>query len=88
MFLNNEELLNRKVKSNQNILSNTNTKIKELVASTPEDAQVFSLNTIDKIKYEDLKTIIENIKRDEQFGFEYSSTEEEKPIVLTKKKNN
>ena len=88
MFLNNEELLNRKVKSNQNILSNTNTKIKELVASTPEDAQVFSLNTIDKIKYEDLKTIIENIKRDEQFGFEYSSTEEEKPMVLTKKKNN
>lgn len=59
-----------------------------MVASTPEDAQVFSLNTIDKIKYEDLKTIIENIKRDEQFGFEYSSTEEEKPIVLTKKKNN
>ena len=88
MFLNNEELLNQKVKSNQNIISNTNTKIKELVASTPEDAQVFSLNTIDKIKYEDLKTIIENIKRDELFGFEYSSTEEEKPIVLTKKKNN
>ena len=64
------------------------TGVKELVASTPEDAQVFSLNTIDKIKYEELKTIIENIKRDEQFGFEYSSTEEEKPIVLTKKKNN
>ena len=88
MFLNNEELLNEKVKSNQNILSNTNTKTKELVASTPEDAQVFSLNTMDKIKYQELKTILENIKRDEQFGFEYSSTEEEKPMVLTKKKNN
>lgn len=88
MFLNNEELLNEKVKSNQNILSNTNTKTKKLVASTPEDAQVFSLNTMDKIKYQELKTILENIKRDEQFGFEYSFTEEEKPMVLTKKKNN
>lgn len=88
MFLNNEELLNEKVKSNQNILSNTNTKTKEFVASTPEDAQVFSLNTMDKIKYQELKTILENIKRDEQFGFEYSSTKEEKPMVLTKKRNN
>jgi len=88
MFLNNEELLNEKVKSNQNILSNTNAKTKELVSSTPEDAQVFSLNTMDKIKYQELKTILENIKRDVQFGFEYSSTEEEKPMVLTKKKNN
>lgn len=88
MFLNNEELLNEKVKSNQNILSNTNTKTKELVASTPEDVPVFSLNTMDKIKYQELKTILENIKRDEQFGFDYSSAQEEKPMVLTKKKNN
>lgn len=88
MFLNNEELLNEKIKLNQNILSNTNTKIKELVASTPKDTQVFSLNTMDKIKYQELKTILENIKRDEQFGFEYSSAEEEKTMVLTKKKTN
>lgn len=87
MFLNNEELLNEKVKSNQNILSNTNTKTKELVTSTPEDARAFSLNTIDKIKCSELNTILENIKRDEQFGFEYLSNKEEKPVVLTKKIN-
>ena len=85
MFLKNKELLNERVKSNQNILSNTNTKTKELVASTPKDEQVFSLNTMDKIKYQELKTILENIKRDEQFGFEYSSTPEKKPMELTKK---
>ena len=87
MFLNNEELLNVKVKSYQNILSNTNTKTKELVTSTPEDARVFSLNTIDKIKCSELNTILENIQRDEQFGFEYLSNKEEKPVVLTKKIN-
>lgn len=87
MFLNNEELLNEKVKSNQNILSNANTKTKELVTSAPKDARVFSLNTIDKIKCSELNTILENIKRDEQFGFEYLSNKEEKPVVLTKKNN-
>ena len=88
MFLNNEELLNERAKSNQNILSNTNKKTKELVSSTPEDKPVFSLNNMDEINYEELKTILDNIKRDEQFGFEYSSAQEQKPMVLTKKMNN
>lgn len=88
MFLNNEELLNQKVKSHQNILSNTDKKTKELVSSTPENKPVFSLNNMDEIKYDELKKIIENIKRDEQFAFDYSSTQEKKPMVLTKKKNN
>ena len=87
MFLNNEELLNEKVKANQNILSNTNTKTKELVTSTPEDARVFSLDPSDKIKCSELKTILEKIKRDEQFGFEYLFNKKEKLVVLTKKIN-
>ena len=86
MFLNNEELLNQKVKSNQNILSDTDKKTKELVSTTPEDKPVFSLNNMDEIRYEELKKILENIKRDEQFGFDYSSAQEEKPMVLTKKR--
>lgn len=85
MFLNNEEILNEKVRSNQNILSNTDTKTKKLVSSTPEDKPIFSLNNMDKIKYKELIKILENIRRDEQFGFDYSSTPEDKPMVLTKK---
>ena len=77
MFLSNEKLLNEKVKLNQNILSNMNTKTKEL-----------SLNDMDKIKYKELKTILDNIKRDEEFRFEHSSIQKEDAKVLTKKKNN
>ena len=36
MFLNNDGLLNEKDRSNQNILSNTDTKTRELVTSTPK----------------------------------------------------
>lgn len=85
MFLNNRELLNEKVKSNQNILSNVDTKTKELVSSTPEDKPVFTINSIDKIKYNELRKILENIKRDEQFGFDYSPDEEERPKVRVRK---
>lgn len=77
MFLSNEKLLNEKVKLNQNILSNMNTKTKEL-----------SLNDMDKIKYKELKAILDNIKRDEEFRFEHSSIQKEDAKVLTKKKNN
>lgn len=54
-----------------------NTKTKEL-----------SLNDMDKIKYKELKAILDNIKRDEEFRFEHSSIQKEDAKVLTKKKNN
>lgn len=88
MLLNNEEKLNEKIKRNPNILVNTNEQTKEMVSSTPIDQPVFTLNSIDKIKYEELKKILENIDREEEFDFDYSSASDDiddKPLVLHKK---
>lgn len=85
MLLNNEERLNEKVKENYNILAHTDKKTKEIVHSTPVDQPVFTLNSIDKIKYEELKQILKNIDREEKFGFDYSSESNEKSLVLKKK---
>ena len=81
MFLENEELLNEKIMSNSNILLNTNEKTKDIVISNKNDMfysnkkkkKVFNLNNIDKIKYKEIEKMLENIKRDEEFGFDYSS---------------
>lgn len=84
MFLSNQESINQKIKSNQNILSNTNKKTKEIVSSASKNKPTFNLNVIDKIKYKELKKILENIKRDKQFGFDYSPAQEEKKMNLKK----
>jgi len=86
MFLKNEELINSKVRSNQNILCNTKIETRNLITSTPEEKPVFNLNNIDKIDSNELEYILYNIKRDEQFGFDYSTIEEAKTKVLSKKK--
>ena len=85
MLLNNEERQNEKVKENYNILAHTDKKTKEIVHSIPVDQPVFTLNSIDKIKYEELKQILKNIDREEKFGFDYSSESNEKSLVLKKK---
>ena len=85
-FINNENLLSDNTKINQNVLSNVSTKTQELVTSTPEQKPIFTLNSIDKIGYEDLKKILENIQREEEFGFDYSESQDEKPMILSKKR--
>lgn len=71
LYLEKEEELNNKVKDNQNILSNVSNKTKKMVESTPEDKEVFDINKIDKISLKDLKQLLENFKRDDDFGFDY-----------------
>lgn len=85
MFLKNEELINSKVRSNQNILHNTKIKTRNLVASTPEETPVFNINNIDKISADELNVILYNIERDEKLGFDYSTIQEEKSKVLARK---
>ena len=85
-FINNENTLSDNTKINQNVLSNVSTKTQELVTSTPEQKPIFTLNSIDKIGYEDLKKILENIQREEEFGFDYSDSQDEKPMILSKKR--
>ncbi len=86
MFIENEEILKDNTKINQNALVNVSKKTQELVASTPEEKPIFTLNSIDKISYKDLKQILENIKREQRFGFDYSESQEEKPMVLSRKR--
>lgn len=74
LFIQNEAKLYEHCKSkklNRNILSNTTTKTKKIVKSTP--ASDFTLNMIDQMSYKDLKQLLENIKLAEQFRFDYSS---------------
>ena len=86
MLLDNQEKLNETVKENQNILTNSNEKIKEMVKSTPEDKPVFTLNSVEKLKLKELKAILENIQGEEEFKSNYSSDNEsnDRPITLSK----
>lgn len=85
-FFKNEKSINKKseekekLKENENILSNTSDYTKELVNSGQKK---LSLNDIDKMSYSDLKIILDNIKNEERFNFEYPK-QEEKKYVKTK----
>ena len=74
LFLKNKELLNDKINSNENVLINTELRKKDL---TSESSEV-TINTIRKAKYKELKQILENIKRNEHFKFDYEETENKK----------
>ena len=83
LYLEREEEINSKVKNNKNILSNVSVNTKNMVYKAKEDDKVFDINKLDKVSLKDLKQILENIKRDEEFAFNY---EESKPKKLTRKK--
>lgn len=83
IFLHNETDLNRYIKSNPNVLSRTSNKTKKMIQSTPENKPIFTINSIDKMKYEELKGSIDDIKREEQFGFDYSNAQDDKNATAT-----
>ena len=74
------------IKENQNILTNSNEKIKKMVKSTPEDKPVFTLNSVEKLKLKELKSVLENIQKEEEFRFDSSSNNEknDRPLTLSK----
>ncbi len=82
LFVNNEELLSDNTKVNERTLTNVSSKTKELVASTPLERPIFTLNSIDKISYRDLKQILTNIKLEEQLN----KTSDETALVLSRKR--
>lgn len=86
ILLDNQEKINEMIKENQNILTNSNEKIKKMVKSTPEDKPVFTLNSVEKLKLKELKSLLENIQKEEKFKFDYSSNNEsnDKPLTLSK----
>lgn len=84
-FIKIEDTLNNTVRKNVNILSNTSSKTKKMVASTSDDEPIFDINSFNNVPYRDLTQIMENIERDEFFGFDYETSQEvDKP--KTKKK--
>ena len=84
MFLNNSEQINKMVKSNQNILSNIKSNTKNIINTSIKNNKELTLNSIDKIKYKELKKILENIKREIEFNFDYEINKIDNK-VLTKK---
>ena len=67
----NKELLNDKINSNENVLINTELRKKDLTNGFSE----VTINTIRKAKYKELKQILENIKRNDYFKFDYDETD-------------
>lgn len=77
LFLKNDMTLNDHLKKNSNVLLNTKLNTKEFEATISSKDPVFDINTIDKVFYDDLKTMLENIKRSQDMGYVYSTNQEE-----------
>mgnify|MGYP004557948597 CR=1 FL=1 len=86
ILLDNQEKINEMIKENQNILTNSNEKIKKMVKSTPEDKPVGTLKSVEKLKLKELKSVLENIQKEEEFRFDSSSNNEtnDRPLTLSK----
>lgn len=76
-LLDNEKKLNDANEKDPNVLANVSKKTKEIISSVPSEKPKFTLNTIHKMKYQDLKEIIENIQIIEALGYDYQNIEEE-----------
>ena len=89
LFLENEKFLNKKVASNEKLLSIIGEKTKELNLSIPDDEVALTLNDMDRIKYEELRTILYTVKCqvDREKEFE-PVVQKDKLKTLTRKKNN
>lgn len=86
LFLKQEKRLNDNIKNNQNILFHTSRKTRAVISSKVIKHQIaFTFNTIDDIKYKELKRILDNINRAEEFGFLFEVKKEERKKQHTKK---
>ena len=74
-FVEIEEELNKKVSSNDNVLSKTSNRTRKMVEETLDNEPVFNINSFNYVPYSDIEQIMCNIKRDEEFGFDYDSEE-------------
>lgn len=84
LFLENEDEINEYLKENPDIIDELPKKAKELIISPYNKEQNININILDKIKYKQLKKILEKMKIDEKFGFE--SIEENNELTLLMKK--
>ena len=84
-FLEIQDKINKNIRSNNNVLVDVSKNTRGVINSFPSEKEVFNVNSFNFVPERDLETIIENIERNERFGFDY--TEQEQPIKgVTKKR--
>lgn len=84
LFLENEVKLNEKMKTENNVLYNTNKKTKETINQIHAKQEEISINTIDQISLSELNKIMSNIEKNEKLGLEYSKPGYQKCITYNK----
>lgn len=84
-FLELQNKINKNIRSKNNVLVDVSKNTRDIIKSFPIEKEVFNVNSFNFVSERDLETIIENIDRNERFGFDY--TEQEQPIKgVTKKR--
>ena len=84
-FLEIQDKINKNIRSNNNVLVDVSKNTREVIKAFPLEKEVFNINSFNYVPERDLETIVENIDRNERFGFDY--TEQEQPIKgVTKKR--
>ena len=83
LFVDNEEKINDNL-SNPRILDNTSFETIELIDNIRNMQNCLTINNIEKLKYEQLKIILKNIKREETFNFNYELPDDESISLLRK----
>lgn len=83
LFVDNEEKINDNL-SNPRILDNTSFETIELIDNIRNMQNCLTINNIEKLKYEQLKIILKNIKREETFNFNYELPDDESITLLRK----
>ena len=86
-FLENQEKLNENIRKNTNMLYKVSNKTKEVIDKVAVEDSVFTINSIDKMSLRDLKRILINIKREQEFEFDYQSDEEVSSFVRKKSRS-
>ena len=84
-FHKNADKLNQTAIANAVLLTGTSKKMQRLVSQTEEGKMPFDYNTIEKLSLKDLKTIMENLEKDEYFGLSYKE-EDKQPNKQNNKK--
>lgn len=87
-FLDAEEELNKSIRKEENALINVSKYTQDVIQDMPEDMKVFDINSFNHVPFKDLEQIMDNIARNERFGFDYTSDYplEEKPKIRKRKK--
>lgn len=77
-FLEMQDKINNNIRSNQNVLVNVSKSTKDIIKNFPESRPMFDINSYNYVPYGDIEQMIENIERNERFGFDY--TQQDKPV--------